>query len=634
MRPLLPSLVFLLLAACGGDSAPDAAESAATPPTPAGPAPRSAPERPQPVAPTAAPGAAARPSQDPDVLLPPAEMQLPDWARENLERKDPRVDQWRSEVLHGAAKKALQAFLDATLEAETVDPEALRPLLAPDFAGIGALRPDRLEEVFRGGGVVVRRAASIPDGLRPLAELPAAVGGLMALFDGIEHPHVFFKYIRVDLRGEDGVGTTAILHADGWRGTAGVQMNAEWQLEWAVGASDEEVLLRSLRAVSYEEIEAEGRLFADYTRAVFPDDEAFRAEMLHGVGEYQHRTDRLLGSSFIGAQGVAVGDIDGDGRDDLFVPQQAGLPNRLYLRNPDGTLRDATAESGLGILDNTRSALILDVDEDGDQDIVMAVHQHLVTALNGGGGRFESLVPSNGEGTEDIYSLAAADADGDGDVDLYACRYVQNGLIGGVPTPYHDADNGAANLFFRNEGGGRFRVATAEVGLDHHNSKFSLAALWEDLDEDGDLDLYVTNDFGRNNLYRNDGGRFRDVADEVGAEDMAAGMGITAADFDLDGHVDLYVSNMFSSAGRRIVPQEQYMGGEHDEVRPQYLRHARGNTLLRGLGGGRYQDVTDQAGVAIGGWAWGAREIDLDNNGYADLYSPNGFVTNKSKDDL
>ncbi len=645
MRARLVHLPVLLAlaASCGGEDPAPATEPTAAAPT-AQPPQAQEPARPprgggevkeiKPLGQQAP--AKVRRSDDEDVLLEAEELRLPGWAQDNIRRADAKNDAgWRSEVLHSGAKKALSAFFAATVEAHHVDLDAVRPLLAPGFEGVGELRPAELEEAFAGDGARVLRATGFAPELRGVDELPGLIEALVAPLEGIEHPHTFFKFIRVDVRGPEAVGTTAIFHLDGWRGDQGVQLNGEWQLEWAVGDSDEELFLKSLRALSYEEVVAPARLFTEYSGAVFPDTPAFREEMLHGVGDFQNRTDRLLGSSFIGAQGVAVGDIDGDGLDDVFVPQQAGLPNRLYLRQPDGTVRDATEGSGLGLLDNTRSALILDVDNDGDQDVVMAVHQHLLTAINAGDGTFERFMPANGEGAEDIYSMAAADADGDGDLDVYACRYTQNGLIGGVPVPYHDANNGAPNLFFRNEGAGAFRVATSEVGLDHNNHKFSLAALWEDLDEDGDLDLYVTNDFGRNNYYRNDDGRFSDVAGEMGADDMAAGMGITSADFDLDGRADLYVSNMFSSAGRRIVPQsDSYMGGQNQEVHQHYLRHARGNTLLRNLGGGRFEDVTDPSGTAIGGWAWGAKEIDINNDGYADLYSPNGFVTNESKDDL
>jgi hypothetical protein len=204
-----------------------------------------------------------------------------------------------------------------------------------------------------------------------------------------------------------------------------------------------------------------------------------------------------------------------------------------------------------------------------------------------------------------------------------------------VPVPYHDATNGPRNLAWRNEGDRRWKEVTTELGLDHNNDKFSYAALWEDLDSDGDLDLYVVNDFGRNNLYRNEGGRFRDVAREAGADDMAAGMGVAASDLDLDGDVDLYVTNMWSSAGRRVVPQaERFMEGEDAEIHDDYLLHARGNSVLLNNGDGTFEDVTVESGAENGGWAWGAVALDLNNDGLADLYSPNGFLTGEKPDDL
>ena len=114
----------------------------------------------------------------------------------------------------------------------------------------------------------------------------------------------------------------------------------------------------------------------------------------------------------------------------------------------------------------------------------------------------------------------------------------------GLPVPYHDARNGEPNALYVNGGDFAFRDAAAELGLDHNNDRFSFAAAWEDFDNDGDQDLYVANDFGRNNLYRNDGGRLRDVASELGAEDISAGMGVTWGDADGDGWMDLYVTNM------------------------------------------------------------------------------------------
>src|SRR5207249_2283795 len=123
--------------------------------------------------------------------------------------------------------------------------------------------------------------------------------------------------------------------------------------------------------------------------------------------------------------------------------------------------------------------------------------------------------------------LSAADYDLDGDLDLYVCAYKRDDLVeqSGVLSIdasadflYHDANDGAPNVLFRSRGRGfEFADATAEVGLDENNHRYSFASSWEDFDLDGDPDLYVANDFGRNNLYRNDrlpggGVKFHDIA--------------------------------------------------------------------------------------------------------------------------
>ncbi|MCE2559163.1 MAG: VCBS repeat-containing protein, partial [Acidobacteria bacterium] len=200
---------------------------------------------------------------------------------------------------------------------------------------------------------------------------------------------------------------------------------------------------------------------------------------------------------------------------------------------------------------------------------------------------------------------------------------------------YHDANNGGRNVLLRNDGGFRFVDATAEVGLDVNNRRFSLAASWEDVDGDGDADLYVANDYGRNNLYRNDGGSFVDVAGAVGVEDISSGMSVSWADYNRDGRVDVYVGNMFSAAGNRITYQRKF---ERDRQRAGPLaevqRMARGNSLFAGADGGGFVDRSVEANVTMGRWSWSSVFADINNDGWEDLVVANGNLTQTLPDDL
>ena len=241
--------------------------------------------------------------------------------------------------------------------------------------------------------------------------------------------------------------------------------------------------------------------------------------------------------------------------------------------------------------------------------------------------------------TPGLRDLCAADFDSDGLLDIHVCVYSagddveRRGFEVNAPLPFHDAENGGRNVLLKNLGSFGFADATAAVGLDIDNSRWSFAAAWEDYDRDGDPDLYVANDFGRNCFYRNEGGRFRQIANALKVEDMASGMSVAWGDYNRDGASDLYVGNMFSAAGNRITFRPRFTGNRPDTAE-QIQRMARGNTLFQGSRDGPFHDVSETAAVTMGRWAWASKFVDLNNDGWQDLVVTNGYVTNAGNGDL
>ena len=318
-------------------------------------------------------------------------------------------------------------------------------------------------------------------------------------------------------------------------------------------------------------------------------------------------------------RGVAWGDYDGDGDQDLYLTNY-GLANKLF-RNDGGSFVDVTV-GPLGDDGTGTGAAWADYDNDGDLDLYLGNYGDN-KLLRNDGGAFTDVTAGPLAGSGSTNSVAWADYDGDGKVDLFLAQIGSNLLLrneGGdafsdaSSAPIDDASNarsgawgdydddgdldlyivnlGTSNKLFRNDGAGTFVDVTA--GPEGHTST-GMAAAWGDYDNDGDLDLYVSNT-GSNKLFRNDDGTFADVT-AAPLDHAGKGRGIAWADYDNDGDLDLFLSNRLEA-----------------------------DRLFRN-DGTAFVDATTSV-LADTGAGSGAAFADFDGDGAIDLYASNNGEAN------
>ncbi|MEM7260577.1 MAG: CRTAC1 family protein [Planctomycetota bacterium] len=216
--------------------------------------------------------------------------------------------------------------------------------------------------------------------------------------------------------------------------------------------------------------------------------------------------------------------------------------------------------------------------------------------------------------------LALLDYDGDGDLDLYV---VQGGPI--APSAEVSASPRPGNRLFANDGHGRYTEVPGAAGA--ADPGYGMGCAVADIDHDGDPDLYVTN-FGADVLYRNDGGSFVDVTVEAGLGDDGWGASAAFADFDRDGHVDLYVTRYLTFTLE--THRECTLGKKIPAYCSPDAYPGAADRLYRNLGNGRFEDVTEEAGLAEHrGKGLGVVCADFDRDGRVDVYVANDGVANQ-----
>jgi tetratricopeptide (TPR) repeat protein len=529
---------------------------------------------------------------------------------------------WSRALKTGApAIDVLAKFVDGGIQATPLDASAIREQLVRSGYGLEVKRRRFERKVVAGAEGFLR---GMKNYFGETGRVETAEFEIVGIEEMSEAPRTARARIRYDIVGA---------RAD--RGKE--ERIGHWATEWRqdVGGA-----WRAMRWEAGEEAVSRARepIFVDVTEQALGRMESYKSQMLRGADHWRTVLDGACGIDIYGNNGVAAGDFDGDGFDDLYICQAAGLPNRLYRNRGDGTFEDVTEKAGVGVLDDTACALFADFENRGRQDLLVVCGGGPLLFVNEGNGKFSLnkdafrfAQPPAGTFTH----AAVADYDRDGRLDVYFCLYSY--YLGldqyHYPAPYFDARNGPPNFLMRNVGGGVFDDRTEAAGLNADNDRYSFASAWGDYRGNGAPDLYVANDFGRSNLYRNNGdGTFTSVSTEAGVEDAGAGMSACWADFDGDGKQGIYVSNMWSAAGLRVSEQKKFHESDPEEIRRLYRQHARGNSLYRNEGNGKFRNVSASAGVDVGRWAWSADAWDFDHDGWTDLYVANGYISGPGAD--
>jgi len=350
--------------------------------------------------------------------------------------------------------------------------------------------------------------------------------------------------------------------------------------------------------------------------------------------------------NFYNGGGVSIGDVNNDGLVDIYLVSNQHT-NKLYINKGDLKFEDQTESAGVGGTKAWSTGVtFVDINQDGWSDIYVCNSGDI-----NGDNKENELYINNGDMTfteraaeyglnDQGYSTHASffDYDKDGDLDVYLLNNSYQ-AIGSFNLRKNERGNhdelGGDKLMENNDG--KFTNVSEQAGIYNSVIGFGLGVTVSDFNDDGWLDIFVSNDFfERDYLYLNDqDGTFTEVLEEQIHSISAASMGADAADIDNDGQSDLFVTDMLPYEYERLKTVttfddwNRYQYNLKNGYHHQFTR----NVLQRNNGNGTFSEVSRYAGVEASDWSWGALFFDMNNDGLKDLFIANGIYKDLTNQD-